>query len=86
MNKIRNSQSVIDESNFNNFLDTKDLPFPNPDLIIRTSGETRTSGFLTWQAAYSEYIFIDKYLPDYTDFDFEKTIVEFSKRQRRFGK
>lgn len=86
LNKIRNSQSVIDESNFNNFLDTKDLPFPNPDLIIRTSGETRTSGFLTWQAAYSEYIFIDKYLPDYTDSDFEKTIVEFSKRQRRFGK
>lgn len=86
MNRIRNSQSVIDESNFNNFLDTKDLPFPNPDLIIRTSGETRTSGFLTWQAAYSEYIFIDKYLPDYSDSDFEKTIVEFSKRQRRFGK
>lgn len=86
INKIRNSQSVIDESNFNNFLDTKDLPFPNPDLIIRTSGETRTSGFLTWQAVYSEYIFINKYLPDYTDSDFEKTINEFSKRQRRFGK
>ena len=86
INKIHNTQSVINELNFNNYLDTKDLPFPNPDLIIRTSGETRTSGFLTWQSVYSEYIFVKKYLPDYSEDDFEKTIDDFSKRQRRFGK
>jgi len=79
-------QAKINENNFNQLLDTKDLPFPYPDLIIRTSGETRTSGFLTWQSAYSEYIFEKKYLPDYSDDDFEKTINDFSKRQRRFGK
>lgn len=77
--------SKVDENNFNQFLDTKDLPYPNPDLIIRTSGEARTSGFLTWQSAYSEYVFIKKYLPDYSEDDFEKTINDFSKRQRRFG-
>lgn len=86
INKIRNSQSVISEFDFNKYLDTKDLPYPNPDLIIRTSGEARTSGFLTWQSAYSEYIFVKKYLPDYSEDDFEKTINDFSKRQRRFGK
>jgi len=76
----------VDENNFNQFLDTKDLPFPNPDLIIRTSGEQRLSGFLLWQSQYSELVFIKKYLPDYSDSDFENTIKEFSKRQRRFGK
>lgn len=78
--------SEINENNFNQLLDTKDLPYPNPDLIIRTSGEIRTSGFLTWQSAYSEYIFEKKYLPDYSEEDFERTINDFSKRQRRFGK
>ena len=79
-------KSKVSENNFNQFLDTKNLPFPNPDLIIRTSGEIRTSGFLTWQSAYSEYIFEKKYLPDYSESDFEKTILDFSNRQRRFGK
>jgi len=86
MLKVKNQKSKINENNFNNFLDTKDLPYPDPDLIIRTSGEIRTSGFLTWQSAYSEYIFIKKYLPDYSEDDFEKTIQDFSERQRRFGK
>ena len=76
----------INENNFNQLLDTKDLPYPNPDLIIRTGGEQRLSGFLLWQSQYSELVFIEKYLPDYNNVDFENTIKEFSKRQRRFGK
>lgn len=83
---IRNSKSAIEELNFNKYLDTKDLPFPDPDLIIRTGGEQRVSGFMLWQSQYSELVFEKKYLPDYSDKDFEKTIIEFTKRQRRFGK
>lgn len=78
--------SNLSEDNFNQFLDTKDLPYPNPDLIIRTGGEQRLSGFLLWQSQYSELIFVDKYLPDYSIDDFENNIIEFSKRQRKFGK
>ena len=78
--------SNLSEDNFNQFLDTKDLPYPNPDLIIRTGGEKRLSGFLLWQCQYSELVFIDKYLPDYSIDDFENNIIEFSKRQKRFGK
>ncbi len=78
--------SNLSEDNFNQFLDTKDLPYPNPDLIIRTSGEQRLSGFMLWQSQYSELVFEKKYLPDYNDKDFENTIKEFSERQRRFGK
>ena len=74
------------EDNFNQFLDTKDLPQPNTDLIIRTSGELRTSGFMIWQSAYSEYILIDKYFPDFSPNEFEKTIEDYSLRERRFGK
>lgn len=75
----------LDEGSFEKFLDTKDLPQSSPDLIIRTSGEKRHSGFLMWQGAYSEYIFSSKYLPDFTEQDFEKCILEFNNRQRRFG-
>jgi len=74
------------KNDFVQHLDTKDLPFPDPDLIIRTGGEQRLSGFLLWQSQYSELIFEKKYLPDYSDDDFEETIKEFSERQRRFGK
>lgn len=75
----------IDEENFAQFLDTKDLPYPNVDLIIRTSGEQRTSGLLPWQATYAEYIFSDKHFPDFTEDDFEACVKEYQKRQRRFG-
>ena len=57
-----------------------------PDLIIRTSGEKRTSGFLIYQAAYSELIFIDKMWPEFEKEDFVKAIEEYSNRERRFGK
>ena len=78
--------SNLSEDNFNKFLDTKDQPYPNPDLIIRTSGEQRTSGLMIWQAAYAEYVFFDKHFPDLTEEDIDFAIKEYSRRQRRFGK
>lgn len=77
--------SKLNEEDFNNFLDTKDLPQQDIDLIIRTSGEKRASGFMMWQATYAEYIFYNKYMPDFTPHDFETCISEYQKRQRRFG-
>lgn len=76
----------LNSNNFEQFLDTKDLPQQDVDLVIRTSGEKRTSGFLIWQAAYAEYIFYPKYLPDFTPADFDKCLEEYSQRQRRYGK
>lgn len=58
---------------------------PDPDLIIRTSGEQRTSGFLAWQSVYSELLFIDKYWPDFTERDLDQALNEYGRRQRRFG-
>lgn len=58
---------------------------PAVDLLIRTSGEQRTSGFMLWRAAYAELLFSDKLWPDYTIDDFDAALVEFNKRQRRFG-
>lgn len=78
--------SKIDEKTIDQFLDTKDLPQSDVDLVIRTSGELRTSGFMIWQAAYAEYIFSKKYFPDFTPEDLEKCIEEYGIRQRRFGK
>jgi len=59
---------------------------PDPDLIVRTSGELRTSGFLLWQAAYSELYFCEHNWPEFSKEDFEEMLVEFESRQRRFGK
>lgn len=58
----------------------------DPDLLIRTSGELRTSNFLPWQITYSEFMFLDKYWPDFTTDDIDNAIEEFSKRHRRVGK
>ncbi len=84
--KGRQKEQELNEETLEKFLDTKVLPYPNPDLIIRTSGEQRTSGFMMWQSAYSEYLFVEKYLPDFTAHDLEKCVREYSDRQRRFGK
>lgn len=65
------------------YLDTAELP--DPDLVIRTSGEERISNFLLWQMAYSELYFSDKYWPEFTPEDLHAAIVEYSKRNRRFG-
>ncbi len=59
---------------------------PDPDLIIRTSGEQRLSGFLLWQSAYSELYFTKKYWPDFSEEDLDEALAEYSRRQRRFGK
>jgi undecaprenyl diphosphate synthase len=64
-------------------LDTAD--FPDPELIIRTSGEFRTSNFLPWQSIYSEYMVTETLWPDFTPTELNKIIQEFSKRERRFG-
>lgn len=58
---------------------------PDPDLMIRTSGEIRTSNFLPWQLVYSEYYFTDKLWPDFTNEDLDEAIAEFNRRTRKFG-
>jgi len=65
------------------FLDTCVLP--DPDLVIRTSGEARISNFLLWQSAYSEYEFVDTLWPDFTADEFRKVMTSFASRERRFG-
>jgi undecaprenyl diphosphate synthase len=66
-----------------NSLDNPDIP--DPDLIIRTAGEFRTSNFLLWEGAYSEYVISDKLWPDWKEEDLIRSIDEFNKRDRRFG-
>src|SRR3989338_4355928 len=73
----------IDEKTVTQFLYTKDLP--DPDLLIRTSGEKRISNFLLWQLSYSELYFTDKFWPDFTEEEFEKAIADYQKRERRYG-
>jgi undecaprenyl diphosphate synthase len=76
----------VQKEKIEDYLDTSILPYPNPDLIIRTSGEERLSGFMTWQSAYSEYLFSDLYFPDFGPDALEKALLEYNNRQRRFGK
>ena len=59
---------------------------PDPDLIIRTAGEIRMSGFLTWQGVYSEMYFTDTLWPDFHEKELDKAIEEYNKRKRNFGK
>lgn len=61
-------------------------PMPDPDLVIRTGGEKRLSGFLPWQTVYSELFFIDAYWPAFTKEEFDSILAEFSQRERRRGK
>jgi undecaprenyl diphosphate synthase len=68
---------------FSGFLDAPDIP--DPDLIIRTSGEQRLSNFLLWQAAYSEFVFVPTFWPDFDRAALEAAIGEFRQRERRFG-
>ncbi|MFA5135790.1 MAG: polyprenyl diphosphate synthase [Patescibacteria group bacterium] len=86
MQGARSDTSQIQENDIDHYLDTKSLPHPNPDLIIRTSGENRVSGFMLWQSAYAEYMFVKKHCPDFLADDFEECVKEFEKRNRRFGK
>jgi len=73
----------IDENIFKNYLCTSDIP--DPELLIRTSGELRISNYLLWQIAYSELYFTDKLWPDFREEELYKAIVEYQDRERRFG-
>jgi undecaprenyl diphosphate synthase len=73
----------IDEAMLSGTLDTHDLP--DPDLVIRTSGETRTSNYLLWQSAYSEYEFTPTLWPDFMPAELDAILSRFSARERRFG-
>ncbi len=75
--------SEITEDRLSERLFTADIP--DPDLIVRTSGEKRISNFLLWQAAYAELVFVDTLWPDFTKRDLEAAIEEFHRRERRFG-
>lgn len=73
----------VDAETLAGFLDTHVLP--DPDLVIRTSGEARISNFLLWQSAYAEYEFVDTLWPDFTAAEFARVLAQFGKRERRFG-
>jgi undecaprenyl diphosphate synthase len=73
----------IDDTSFEKYLDT--YMIPDPDLLIRTSGEKRISNYLLWQSAYTELVFSDVLWPDFTEEHFEKALNEYEKRERRFG-
>jgi tritrans,polycis-undecaprenyl-diphosphate synthase [geranylgeranyl-diphosphate specific] len=75
----------VDEKAFEKFLYTAYMPKQDPDLIIRTSGEERLSGFLLWQSAYSEFCFLDVYWPDFRAIDLLRAVRTFQKRKRRYG-
>ena len=75
--------SAIDEAMLSAALDTASIP--DPDFVIRTSGEQRTSNFLLWQAAYAEYIFLDVLWPDFDAAHFSRAMAEYTARERRFG-
>ena len=78
------SENEITEANFSKFLTTKDIP--DPDLLIRTSGEFRVSNFLLWQIAYTEFFITDVYWPDFNRKHLYEAIKDFQHRERRFGK
>ena len=73
----------IDEKTFADMLYTKDVP--DPDILIRTSGEQRLSNFLLWQLAYAEYFFTKTYWPDFTPEELRQIIESYQKRERRYG-
>jgi undecaprenyl diphosphate synthase len=82
MKKLNDPASVTDES-FRTLLDHPEIP--DIDLIIRTSGESRTSNFFLWQSTYAEWFFIEKHFPDFTKEDLAAVVDKFSARGRRFG-
>lgn len=73
----------VDEETLPKYLDTHVLP--DPDLVIRTSGEARISNFLLWQSAYAEYEFVDTLWPDFSAEEFQKVVGRYGKRERRYG-
>ena len=85
VNKLLNKKlKKINEKKFPSYLDTAGIP--NPDLIIRTGGEKRLSGFMPYQSDYAELYFTDVYFPDFRPKELKEAVEEFSRRQRRFGR
>lgn len=86
INKItaKNPQATVTEEMLRENLYLPDIP--DPDLIIRTSGELRLSNFWLWQSSYSEYYFTDKYWPDFNKEDLEEAVKDYYERERRYGK
>lgn len=84
VNKAVASGEEVTEESFSQLLWTAEMP--DPDMIIRTSGEHRLSNFLPWQSVYSEFYFIDKHWPALTEADFKDILAEYGKRERRKGK
>ena len=83
MNKLKESNTEISEQEFDRALDTQGLP--DPDLIIRTSGEQRLSGILPWQGVYAELYFTPLHFPDFTPPQFALALSDYATRSRRFG-
>ena len=84
--KVKNGEMNVEEiteETISDNLYTKGEP--DPDLVIRTSGESRTSNFLPWQIVYSEFLFLDKLWPDFNEEDIDNAILEYQKRNRNFG-
>ena len=77
-------KSKLTKDEFENYLDT--IGMPDPEMIIRTGGEKRLSGFLLWQSEYAELYFTDVLMPDFDTGEFDKALEWFGKRQRRFGR
>ena len=84
--QVKNKQLKIEEINEETISDNLyTIGQPDPDLVIRTSGEQRLSNFLPWQVVYSEFLFIDKNWPEFTEQDLDNAIIEYQKRTRKFG-
>src|SRR5271167_4281369 len=83
MNDAGVNAKPLNDETFSSYLDTGGLP--DPDLIIRTSGEKRISNFLLWQAAYAELYFTDTLWPDFEEGNLLESLIDYQGRQRRFG-
>jgi undecaprenyl diphosphate synthase len=77
--------SLFTEKDLEKFLDTHNQPFPNPDLMIRTSGEMRSSGFMAWQSVYTELHYLKIYYPEMSPLELQRSIIAFSNRKRTFS-
>lgn len=86
ISRTKKKVKTVTKEYISQLLDTHALPYPDVDLVIRTGGEQRTSGFMPWQTEYAEYAFVPEYFPDFTPDLFKKCIEDFTQRQRRFGK
>jgi undecaprenyl diphosphate synthase len=84
LSKTESDLTKVDEEIFERYLYLPGIP--DPDLVIRTGGQTRTSNFLVWQTAYSEWYFTSSLWPDFTEVELQKALENFSERKRNFGK